>query len=85
MVFYAIVARLDPAQSRIQVAVILLFSVFLSKNAVKKTEKSEITATWILLSLLTRWNSELYYDLSIWLLSCLLVTRRVRLQMMRTF
>ena len=49
MVFYAIVARLDPAQSRIQVAVILLFSVFLSKNAVKKIEKSKITATWILL------------------------------------
>ena len=49
MVFYAIVARLDPAQSRIQDAVILLFSVFLSKHAVKKTEKSEITAAWILL------------------------------------
>ena len=47
MVFYAIVARLDPAQSWIQVAVILLFSVFLSKNAVKKTEKSKITVTWI--------------------------------------
>ena len=39
MVFYAIVARLDPVQSRIQVAVILLFSVFLSKNAVKNNEK----------------------------------------------
>ena len=49
MVFYAIVARLDPAKSRIQFAVISRFSVFLSKNAVKKTEKSEITATWILL------------------------------------
>ena len=41
MVFYAIVARLDPAQSRIQVARFC----FLSKNALKKTEKSEITAT----------------------------------------
>ena len=49
MVFYAIVARLEPAQSRIQASVILLVSVFLSKNAVKKTEKSEITAAWILL------------------------------------
>ena len=46
MVFYAIVARLEPAQIRIQVAVILLFSVFLSKNAVKNTEKREITAAW---------------------------------------
>ena len=49
MVFYAIVARLEPAQSRIQAAVISRFSVFLSKNAVKKTEKSEITAARILL------------------------------------
>ena len=49
MVLYAIVARLDPAQSWIQVAVILLFSVILSKNATKNTEKSEITATWILI------------------------------------
>ena len=49
MVFYAIVARLEPAQSRIQAAVISRFSVFLSKNAVKKTEKSKITAAWILL------------------------------------
>ncbi len=41
MVFYAIVARLDPAQSRILVAVILLFLVFLSKTAEKKTEKAK--------------------------------------------
>ena len=49
MVFNAIVARLELAQSRIQAAVISRFSVFLCKNAVKKTEKSEITAAWILL------------------------------------
>ena len=49
MVFYAVVVRLEPAQSRIQAAVISHFSVFLSKNAVKNTEKREITATWILL------------------------------------
>ena len=49
MVFYAIVERLEPAQSRIQTAVISRFSVFLSKNGVKKTEKSEITAAWTLL------------------------------------
>ena len=49
MVFYAIVARLEHAQSRIQAAVISRFSVFVSKNAVKKTKKSEITAAWILL------------------------------------
>ena len=45
MVFYAIVARLEPAQSRIQAAVISRFSVFLSKNGVKNTEKREIDAT----------------------------------------
>ena len=49
MVFYVIEARLEPAQSGIQLDAILLFSVFLSKNAVKNTEKREITAAWILL------------------------------------
>ena len=49
MVFYAIVARLEPAQSWVQAAVISRFLVFLSKNAVKNTEKREITAAWILL------------------------------------
>ena len=43
MVFYAIVARLDPAQSWIQVAVILLFSVFFTAFLLKNTEKREIT------------------------------------------
>ena len=44
MVFYAIVARLELAQSRIQAAVISLFSVFFTAFLLKNTEKREITA-----------------------------------------
>ena len=49
MVFYAIVARLEPAQSWVQAAVISRFSVFFTAFLLKNTEKREITAAWILL------------------------------------
>ena len=41
MVFYAIVARLDPAQSSLLVEPISRFSVFFSSNALKKNEKGK--------------------------------------------
>ena len=46
---YAILASLDPAQSRLQVAVISRFSVVCIINALKKTQKYEITAPWSIL------------------------------------
>ena len=45
MIFQSIVARLDPEQSRIQVAAFSLFLVHLVRNALKTPEKRENAAT----------------------------------------